>query len=145
MSTMGERLKEERERLGMTIPVFAEKAGAKKNTVIDWQKDVSSPPVAKLTSLAAEGLDVIYIITGVRSIDIEDVTPGAVEATRLVEPNSDGPVTKALAESVTKIKQTTAARADDVSDINKILNGLGDADFEILKQVIVRFYKGSVN
>lgn len=65
--TIGERLKEERERLGMTIPVFAEVAGAKKNTVIDWQKDVSSPPAAKLAALAVAGVDVQYVITGVRS------------------------------------------------------------------------------
>ena len=37
MSSIGERLKEERERLNFTIPELAEAAGAKKNTVIDWQ------------------------------------------------------------------------------------------------------------
>lgn len=67
MSTMGERVKQERERLGLTIPQFAEMAGAKKNTVIDWQKDVSSPPAAKLAALATIGVDVQFVITGVRS------------------------------------------------------------------------------
>lgn len=71
MSTLGERIKEERERLGMTIPVFAEAAGAKKNTVIDWQKDVSSPPAAKLAELAQVGVDVLYVITGQRAVVIE--------------------------------------------------------------------------
>ena len=67
MSTIGERLKEERERLGMTIPALAEVAGAKKNTVIDWQKDLSSPPAAKLAALAEVGIDIQYIVVGVRS------------------------------------------------------------------------------
>jgi transcriptional regulator with XRE-family HTH domain len=67
MSTMGERLKEERERLKMTVLEFAEVAGAKKNTVIDWQKNVSSPPAAKLEALAKRGLDVLYVVTGVRA------------------------------------------------------------------------------
>lgn len=64
---IGERLKEERERLGMTIPEFAEIAGAKKNTVIDWQKGLSGPPAAKLAALAVAGIDVLYVITGERS------------------------------------------------------------------------------
>jgi len=51
----------------MTIQEFAETAGAKKNTVIDWQNDVSSPPAAKLAALAAAGLDVLYVVTGQHS------------------------------------------------------------------------------
>lgn len=67
MFTIGARVKEERERLEMTIPEFAEAAGVKKNTVIDWQKDVSSPPAARLAALASAGLDVQYVVIGVRS------------------------------------------------------------------------------
>lgn len=63
---IGERLKQERERLGLTLPEFAEAAGAKKNTVIDWQKDVSSPPASKLAALAGIGVDVLYVVTGRR-------------------------------------------------------------------------------
>lgn len=70
--TIGERLKAERERLGLTIPEFADVAGAKKNTVIDWQKDASSPPAQKLAALAAVGVDVLYVLIGHRSI----VRPG---------------------------------------------------------------------
>jgi transcriptional regulator with XRE-family HTH domain len=66
MSSIGERLKEERERLGLTLVAFAELSGSKKNTVIDWQKDASSPPLAKLSALEKIGLDIIYIITGNR-------------------------------------------------------------------------------
>lgn len=67
MFTIGARVKEERERLEMTIPEFADAAGVKKNTVIDWQKDVSSPPAARLAALASVGLDVQYVVTGARS------------------------------------------------------------------------------
>jgi len=65
--SLGQRLKEERERLGLTIVAFADVAGAKKNTVIDWQKDVSSPPAVKLSALAEVGVDVLYVLTGQRS------------------------------------------------------------------------------
>lgn len=65
--SLGQRLKEERERLGLTVVAFAEAAGAKKNTVIDWQKDVSSPPAVKLSALADIGVDVLYVLTGASS------------------------------------------------------------------------------
>ncbi len=74
--TIGTRLKSERERLGLTLPEFAELAGAKKNTVIDWQRDASSPPAAKLAALADAGVDLLYVLTGQRSI----ARPGMSEA-----------------------------------------------------------------
>ena len=64
---IGNRLREERERLGLTQPVFAELAGAKKRTLIDWEKDVSSPTAVQLAQLAAAGADVLYILTGQRA------------------------------------------------------------------------------
>lgn len=67
MSSIGERLKEERERLGLTIPEFADAAGSKKNTVINWQKDLSSPPAVKLAALAVVSVDVMDVLTGQRT------------------------------------------------------------------------------
>lgn len=63
---IGSRLKEERERLGYTQPAFAELAGAKKRTLIDWEKGVSSPTAVQLSALAGVGADVLYILTGQR-------------------------------------------------------------------------------
>lgn len=67
--SIGARIKHERERVGLTISALAEIASAGKNTVIDWQNDVSSPPASKLAALAAAGLDVLYILTGQRTGD----------------------------------------------------------------------------
>lgn len=64
---IGERLREERERLELTQPAFAEAAGAKKRTLIDWEKGVSSPTAVQLSALAEIGADVLYILTGQRS------------------------------------------------------------------------------
>ena len=64
---IGIRLKEERERLGYTQPAFAEAAGAKKRTLIDWEKGVSSPTAVQLSALSEIGMDVMYVITGQRS------------------------------------------------------------------------------
>lgn len=64
---IGMRIKEERERLALTQPVFAEAAGAKKRTLIDWEKGVSSPTAVQLSALARLGVDVMYVLTGQRS------------------------------------------------------------------------------
>jgi transcriptional regulator with XRE-family HTH domain len=64
---IGERLRQERERLGLTQPAFADAAGAAKRTLIDWEKGVSSPTAVQLGALAAVGADVLYIVTGQRS------------------------------------------------------------------------------
>lgn len=63
---IGARLKEERERLGYTQPVFAELAGAKKRTLIDWEKGVSSPTAVQLAEFSKIGVDVLYVLTGDR-------------------------------------------------------------------------------
>lgn len=69
---IGERLKEERKRLGLTQPGLAEVAGAAKRTVIDWEKGVSSPTAAQLEALARVGMDVLYVVTGERSPNVTD-------------------------------------------------------------------------
>ncbi len=61
------RLKEERERLGLSQPLFAQAAGAAKRTLADWEKGVSSPTAVQLSALAKIGVDVLYILTGQRS------------------------------------------------------------------------------
>lgn len=72
---IGERLKSERERLGLTQPEFAETAGAKKRTLIDWEKGVSSPTAVQLAALAAAGVDVLYVLTGQRALESSALSP----------------------------------------------------------------------
>jgi len=69
---IGMRLREERERLGYTQPAFAELAGAKKRTLIDWEKGVSSPTAVQLARLSEAGVDALYVVTGTRAIPVED-------------------------------------------------------------------------
>lgn len=64
---IGARIKEERERFGMTQPQFAEAAGAAKRTLIEWEKGSTSPTAVQLSALMNIGVDVMYIITGARS------------------------------------------------------------------------------
>lgn len=64
---IGERLKEERERLGYTQDNFSAAAGAKRRTLVDWERNVSSPTAVQLSALAGIGVDIQYVVTGIRS------------------------------------------------------------------------------
>ena len=64
---LGDRLREERERLGYTQPAFAEVAGAKKHAQINWEKGAAFPNAAALEAWSKVGLDVLYVVTGQRS------------------------------------------------------------------------------
>jgi len=64
---IGDRIKEERQRLGLNQTEFAALAGAAKRTQIDWEKGVSSPTAEQLGAMGGAGADVQYIVTGVRS------------------------------------------------------------------------------
>lgn len=64
---IGKRLKEERERLKLSQTDFAALAGAAKRTQIDWEKDASSPTAEQLSALFLSGVDIQYVVTGVRS------------------------------------------------------------------------------
>jgi transcriptional regulator with XRE-family HTH domain len=66
LSTVGSRLKEERERLGLSQIKMAELAGASKHSQIDWEADRSSPNARYLGSISTAGADVLYIITNER-------------------------------------------------------------------------------
>lgn len=67
----GQRLKEERKRVGLTQPKLGEIVSLTKRTVIDWEKDKSSPTAIQLAAMAKHGFDVSYLITGIRTQPIE--------------------------------------------------------------------------
>ncbi len=64
---IGDRLKEERERLGFNQTEFAAKAGASKNSQYNYEKGERSPDASYLAAVAEQGVDVLYVVTGQRS------------------------------------------------------------------------------
>lgn len=79
--TIGERLREERERLGYNQTNFAALASASKHSQIDWEKNTASPNTKVLAAFAKAGADVLYIVTGVRSVGLSRAAepPGIYE------------------------------------------------------------------
>ena len=64
MSTIGERLREERIRLGYNQPGFAVLAGLKKQAQINYEKGARHPDSEYLSAIAEAGADIQYIVTG---------------------------------------------------------------------------------
>ncbi len=64
---IGTRLREERERLGMTQEGFGQAGGVLKRALIRYEKGERMPDATFLAAIAAAGADVLYILTGVRS------------------------------------------------------------------------------
>ncbi|HGM7876710.1 TPA: helix-turn-helix domain-containing protein [Pseudomonas aeruginosa] len=74
MSSIGERLKEERVRLGFSQPAFAGLAETTKKSQIDYEKDLTQPKAGYLAAVARVGADVQYIVTGTISNRGEPLT-----------------------------------------------------------------------
>lgn len=64
---MGERIRDERERLGFSQVDFAALAGATRKTLFNWESGAAAPNATALAVWADHGLDVLYVVTGQRS------------------------------------------------------------------------------
>ncbi|EHF9643861.1 helix-turn-helix transcriptional regulator [Salmonella enterica] len=65
---IGQRLREERERLGLSQSTMGEIGGVKKWTQIKYEKGDSSPDSVYLALLSKFGLDIQYVVVGERSV-----------------------------------------------------------------------------
>lgn len=65
-----DRLREERERLGMSQDAFGEIAGVRKQAQHLYEKGERHPDTRYLAAIAAAGADVLYILTGQRSAPV---------------------------------------------------------------------------
>ena len=64
---MGERVKQERERLGYNQTEFAELAHATRKTLFNWESGEASPSGVALAAWSEVGVDVLYVVTGQHS------------------------------------------------------------------------------
>lgn len=68
-NTFGERLKEERARLGLTQEAFGAVGGVKKLAQISYEQDKRYPDVGYMIALAAIGVDVGYVMLAKPSVE----------------------------------------------------------------------------
>lgn len=70
MVSFGERLREERERLGLSQTLFGDLAQVTKKTQMLYESGQRSPKADYLTAIAEQGIDVQYVLTGNRSVSV---------------------------------------------------------------------------
>lgn len=87
---IGDRLKEERERLGFSQTEFSAVAGASKNSQYNYEKGDRSPDANYLAAIAGKGVDILYVVTGERKPQAADSIPAeALEFIGVYEQVSD--------------------------------------------------------
>lgn len=80
MLNFGDRLREERIRLGLNQGELATVAEVSKTTQFNYEKGERSPDAPYLAKVAAAGVDVLYVITGQRADPNEaDLSDGESE------------------------------------------------------------------
>ncbi len=67
MSGIGSRLRQERERLGLSQKVFGEIGGVEANAQGKYESGDRAPKADYLSRVAARGVDVLYVLTGSRT------------------------------------------------------------------------------
>lgn len=67
MNGFGPRLREERERLGMTQRVFGDIGGVEPNAQGKYESGERTPRADYVAALAAQGMDALYVLSGVRT------------------------------------------------------------------------------
>lgn len=65
----GERLREERLRLGLSQAALGEIGGVRKQAQLNYEKGERNPDISYLSEIAKFGVDIQYIVTGVRSAE----------------------------------------------------------------------------
>lgn len=67
MNTFSDRLREERQKLGLNQTELAELAGVQKGAQVNYEAGKRAPDTNYMAAIAAAGADVLYILTGQRS------------------------------------------------------------------------------
>ncbi|SUD65878.1 Helix-turn-helix domain [Pandoraea pnomenusa] len=64
MTTLGERLKQERKRLGLNQEEFAAHGGVKRYAQLNYENGSRKPDSDYLAAVASLGVDVLFVLTG---------------------------------------------------------------------------------
>jgi len=67
MTGIGSRLREERDRLGLTQKEFGDIGGVEPNAQGKYESGERTPKASYLANVARQGVDVLYVLTGERT------------------------------------------------------------------------------
>ncbi|MCW7540476.1 helix-turn-helix domain-containing protein [Aquabacterium sp. A7-Y] len=90
---IGQRLLEERARLGLTQQALADAIGAPRVSFVKYESGQSSPAAETLAALEVAGVDVRYVLTGFRTapsgVDRDRFRQAFLEVERQVKTNKE--------------------------------------------------------
>lgn len=133
---LGARLREERERLGLSQLAFAALAEVALRTEQDWERGVSAVKSDFLTVVAQHGVDVLYVITGERlssKLSLDPIQSAVLGSLALCSPQRQMEAVQHLALLAAGMSpQTPAGSASSSSSVaravvSKSARGMGVA------------------
>ncbi|AFO45901.1 MULTISPECIES: helix-turn-helix domain-containing protein [Pseudomonas] len=108
MNEIGPRLREERERLGMTQRVFGDIGGVEPNAQGKYESGERTPRLDYLAALATRGVDALYVLSGLR-------TPAALEGLNTDESGLLGAFRKLRSEDQAALLHLLGRLANDAT------------------------------
>ena len=111
MSGLGLRLRQERERLGLSQKVFGEIGGVEANAQGKYESGGRAPKADYLSRVAARGVDVLYVLTGA-------ATPIQLENLSHIEEKVLGDYRAMFKEDQAAIRRLTSTLAEHSSSMN---------------------------
>ncbi|KQO15912.1 hypothetical protein ASF16_14950 [Acidovorax sp. Leaf78] len=124
------RLREERERLGLTQEAFGSAGGVLKGAVINYEKGARFPDVSFLAGVANVGADVQYIVTG-RRADLSSATLAPAERALLDGFAQADDAGRATLSGVAELARRAASIASPVNSAPQLHIG-GDVGQQVI-------------
>jgi len=106
----GERLREERSRLGLNQEEFAQLGGVNRNTQGSYEKNERTPDLNYLSAISVHGVDVLFVVTGVRLLaaagSLSPMETSLLEAFRTLTESDQDTLTR-MAAGLSALSKTT--------------------------------------
>jgi phage repressor protein C with HTH and peptisase S24 domain/DNA-binding XRE family transcriptional regulator len=145
MSTQGTRLREERDRLGLSQIDFAERGGVGKHSQINYENDRRHPDSKYLVLIENIGVDIMYVLTGTREAETIAKLQAEMHAVTMSEmqrPEKEAigaimeEARRAEAEAIQKVmaSHTTAASGQCYVEDESFSQGVDISDFSLVSR-----------
>lgn len=131
LTGIGDRIREERSRLGLSQEAFGDIGGVKKFAQSNYERSKRHPDTAYLEKISRAGVDVLYVITGKRQTS--ENGPGLIDADFLAE------IAERLDQIIQQAGKESRGGADYVrmvADVYNFLAQQGSRDAETTDRVL---------
>lgn len=143
-SLIGERLKNERLRLGLTQDQAAQKCDVRRETWGRYERGQLEMGSTVFRAFVALGADMQYIISGIRAQDSEvNTLKSSFEFIETLPLEQREESRQLLESGIREQSSKLAMRSKKRQDLMLILDGLVDDDFDLVMSVAVKVHKAS--